>query len=377
MSLIRYVTKIHFAENVLEDAIEAELGLLGLRRPLVVSDNGALRPGVVERLMAAMPRRARPTLHEVAGGRATGEDCAAGAELFAETGADGLVAFGGAAAMSLAKAIGVCVSHPEPLARYAGGEGSGSRIRDAIPPLIAVPTAAGSCSEAVGVAMVALAGGAYGALVSPYLTPRVVICDPTLTLDLPAGPTASAGMDALTHCLETFIATAYNPPADGIALDGLRRAAAHLERAVADGSDLGARREMMAAGLNGALAGQKGLGAVHAMSHALGGVVCERLDHGAVNAVLLPFVLEFNAPAVAPRYAEIKRELGLPPGVDLPEAIVRLRERVTLPARLGEIGIGREVLARAASLAADDYANRTNPRHAGAEDYLAMLEAAL
>jgi alcohol dehydrogenase class IV len=376
MSLIRYVTKIHFAENVLEDAIEAELGLLGLRRPLIVSDNGPGRASVLDRLTAAIPRRVRATVLEIPFGRATEEDCARAAELFAATGADGLIGFGGAAAMSLAKAVGVRVTHPEPLGHYAGGEGSGSRIRDVIPPVIAVPTVAGSCSEAVGVAMLALEGGAMVALVSPFLTPRVVICDPTLTLDLDAGATASAGMDALTHCLETFIATAYNPPADGIALDGVRRAVAHLERAVADGRDLGARREMMAAGLNGALASQKGLGAVHAMSHALGGVVGGGLDHGAVNAVLLPHVLAFNAPAVAARYTEIRRELGLAARADLPEAIVRLRERVTLPARLGEMGVARDDLARAASAAAADYANRTNPRHAGAKDHLAMLEAA-
>src|SRR5690606_27621600 len=130
---------------------------------------------------------------------------------------------------------------------------------------------------------------------------------PTLTLDLTAQDVAGSGMDALTHCLETYIASAYNPPADGIARDGIRRAAAHLERAVADMADLAARREMMAAALNGALASQKGLGGVHAMSHALAGLGRGRLDHGAINAVLLPLVLEFNQPAVAHRYDEIKR----------------------------------------------------------------------
>jgi len=246
-----------------------------------------------------------------------------------------------------------------------------------LPPLIAVPTMTGSCSDVVGVAVLAMRDGPYVALVSPHLTPRVVICDPTLTLDLPAGATASAGMDTLTHCLETYVATAYNPPADGIARDGLRRAATYLESAVSDGSDLNARRELMAAALNGALASQKGLGGVHAMSHALAGASRAALDHGALNAVLLPHVLAFNAPAVASRYEAVKRELGLPPRADLSEAIMRLRERIALPARLGDMGVRPAEIARAASFAEGDHSNRTNPRRADAGDYLTIMKAAL
>lgn len=377
MSLIRYLTKIHFAENVLEDAIEAELGLLDMTRPLIVSDNCASPRGLVDRLLAALPRGAAPTLFEAASARPGEKDSARGARLFHEQAADGLIAFGGAAAMGLAKAIAVRIGHSGPLRHYTDAEGGGARIGAAVPPLIAAPCAAEACSDALGATIVALDGGGSAALASPHLTPRVLICDPTLTLDIPAGQTAAAGMDALTHCIETFISRAFNPPADGMALDGVRRIAACLERAVSDASDLDARREIMAAALNGALASQKGLGAVHAMSHALGEGGATALDHGAANGVLLPYALEFNAPAVAPRYAEIRRELGLCPRADLPEAVARLRERVGLPARLGEMGVAGRDLPRAATLAAADYANRTNPRHAGALDYLSILAAAL
>jgi 4-hydroxybutyrate dehydrogenase len=184
-------------------------------------------------------------------------------------------------------------------------------------------------------------------------------------------------MDALTHCIETFITTSYNPPADGIALDGVRRAAANLERAVCNGDDINARREMMAAALNGALAQQKGLGGVHAMSYALGGLSGYQLDHGTVNAILLPHVLEFNAPAVAHRYDELRSGMKAPRRIDLPEAVFRLRERLGLPATLGEIGLDRGALSQAADYAAYDYANRTNPRRANASDYLNMMTAAL
>ncbi len=377
MSLISYVTKIHFAENVLEDALEAELERLGLCRPLIISDNGMARRNVLDRLLAAVPRPVSATLYESGSCRATEEACSEAASLYLDCEADGLIAFGGAAAFNLTKAVALRVSHDGALRNYAGTEGGRPRILDVIPPMIAIPTIAGSCAETVGIAVVSLRDGSNVSFVSQFLTPRVVICDPTLTLDLPAGDTAATGMDALTHCLETYISAAYNPPADGIARDGLRRALAHLERAVADGSDLDARREMMAAALNGALANQKGLGGVHAMSHALSGVVSGALDHGAANAVLLPLVLEFNAPAVAGRYEDIKREFRLPAKANLPEAIIRLRERIALPARLGDIGVAGGDLPRAATLAAADYANRTNPRHADAHDYLSMLQAAL
>ncbi len=377
MSLIRYVTKIHFAENVLEDAIEAELDLLGITRPLVISDNPAARSGVIERLLASMPSGITPSLCETRAGRPTETESLRAAQIFLDTEADGLVAFGDPGAMGLAKSVGVLVSHAGRLRHYTDAEGGGARIRDVIPPLIAIPSVTTSCSEALGTSIVTLEDGEGAALVSPHLMPRVLICDPTLTLDIPSEQTAAAGMDALAHCIETFIAQAYNPPADGIAVDGLRRIAGHLERAVSDPADLVARREVMAGALNGGLASQKGLGAVHAMSHALEGVVARGLDHGAVNAVLLPHVLAFNAPAVAPRYDEIRRGLGLPARADLPAAIAGLRERVALPGRLRELGVAECHLSKAANLAAADHANRTNPRHAGVEDYHSLLAAAL
>jgi len=222
-----------------------------------------------------------------------------------------------------------------------------------------------------------LADGRKLGFLSPHLIPVVAICDPTLTLDLPAHLTAGTGMDALTHCVETYIATAYNPPADGIALDGLKRAAANLERAVEKGCDLVARREMMAAAMNGALAFQKGLGGVHAMSHALGGITGYRLHHGTLNAVLLPHVLEFNAPAVSHRYGDLKQAMGLPANADLPAEIEGLTRRIGLPVKLGDMGVDEPAIECAAPLAEKDHTNGTNPRRAGAEDYHKLMHAAL
>ncbi|MEM7044158.1 MAG: iron-containing alcohol dehydrogenase, partial [Pseudomonadota bacterium] len=276
-----------------------------------------------------------------------------------------------------AKAVGILVSHDGPLADYAAIEGGVARIKDRLPPLIAVPTTAGTGSEVGRGAVITLDDGRKLGLLSPYLIPKVAICDPTLTLDLPPLLTAATGMDALTHCIETYIATAYNPPADGIALDGLRRAAAFIERAVEKGRDLLARREMMAAAMNGALAFQKGLGGVHAMSHGLGAQSQYRLHHGMLNAVLLPPMLAFNAPAVAERYADLGRVMGLKPSADLAEAIDSLNARLGLPSRLGDMGVDKQAIERAAPLAEKDHTNGTNPRRANADDYRGLMYASL
>jgi 4-hydroxybutyrate dehydrogenase len=375
MSLISYNTRIHFADNALADALEAEIDALRIRRPLVVADDGPERPGLTDRLLAAFGPGVRPTLWTTAGGGATEAACDAVAEAFRASEADGLVGFGGRVAIALAKGAGLRATHDGPLGAFAGQRGGAARIRPIIPPIVAIPTTPDACSEISPVAIISEAGGAGVPIVSPHLLPRVALCDPSLIHDLSPERMASAAMDVLTHCIETFSATAYNPPADGIARDGLRRAFVHIERAVA-GGDTHARRELMAAALDGALASQKGLGAVHAMSHALGSVATAPLDHGAVNAVLLPHVLAFNAPAIADRLADIRADFRLRRGADLPLALERLRARLGLPASLGALGLSPDGLDRAATAASSDYFSRTNPRLADARDYLAMLTAA-
>ncbi|HSA80160.1 MAG TPA: iron-containing alcohol dehydrogenase, partial [Geminicoccaceae bacterium] len=303
MSLISYLTRIHFADGVVEEALAAELDQLGIDRPLIVTDKGVAAAGLVERVKDALPASTTPVVSEGSPTKPSETGAATLAELYRECACDGLIALGGGTIIDLAKIVALLVSHHAPLGAFAAAGGRLGLIRDVLPPVIAIPTTAGSGAEVVGGTGVALANGQTLRLSSPYLIPKVAICDPTLTVSLPRALTAGTGMDALSHCIETFVATAYNPPADGIALDGIARAALYLERAVQDGRDLTARREMMAAALNGALALQKGLGGVHAISHALGALEGYELHHGTLNAVLLPYMLEYNAPAVGDRYA--------------------------------------------------------------------------
>jgi alcohol dehydrogenase class IV len=192
--------------------------------------------------------------------------------------------------------------------------------------------------------------------------------------------TAATGMDAIAHCLETFMAPAFNPPADGIALDGLWRAWRHIERATRDGSDRVARLNMMSASMQGALAFQKGLGCVHSLSHSLGGID-PRLHHGTLNAIFLPAVIAFNSAASSMqeegKLERIAQAMGLTSGDAVGPAIRAMTAKLGLPAGLAELGVTREMFPRIVAGALKDHSHKTNPRDASPDDYLTMLDASL
>ena len=181
-------------------------------------------------------------------------------------------------------------------------------------------------------------------------------------------------MDAIAHCVETYLSPKINPPADAIALDGLRRASKYLISAVNDGTDMEARSEMMIAALEGALAFQKGLGGVHSMSHALGGLKELKLHHGTLNAVLLPPVLRFNQSHCGDKFDHLKAAMGLAADADLPAEFERLNAELGMPKNLREMGVPDEVLEDMAQFSEEDHSTATNPRPASAEDFLAMLK---
>jgi alcohol dehydrogenase class IV len=193
---------------------------------------------------------------------------------------------------------------------------------------------------------------------------------------LPPILTAATGMDALTHCIETYLSPRDNPPAEAIALDGAGRAARNLQRAVENGTDRDARREMMMAALEGGLTFQKGLGAVHSLSHALGALKSPSLHHGTLNAVLLPAVLRFNEAAAPTKYAALRHALGLAEGADLARYIETLNRSLGLPASLSTMGAPRETFDAMAKAALADHSTATNPRPASEADFRALLDAA-
>src|SRR4051794_34728773 len=310
MALISYLTTIRFGCGVLSE-IPEDLDALSIQRPLIVTDKGVIATGLVERLFAVMPTGMPRLIFDDVPSNPTEEAACAALSLYRDNTCDGVIGFGGGSPIDLAKAVAILATHPEPLAQYAAIEGGLGRITDRVAPVIAIPTTAGTGSEVGRAALITLADGRKLGLVSPHLIPRRAICDPDLTLGLPQRLTAATGMDALSHCIETFLSPRFNPPAEAIALDGAGRIMRHLERAVADGADREARSELMMGALEGGLTFQKGLGAVHALSHALGSLTEPALHHGTLNAALLPPVLRFNAGHVGDKYERLILQLHL------------------------------------------------------------------
>jgi hypothetical protein len=330
--------------------------------------------GIAQRVLDAIGEGFAVTLWDGTPANPTEDAVMVAAQAWRDAGCDGLVAVGGGSSIDLAKAVALIVTHPESLARYAAVEGGVARITAAVAPLVAIPTTAGTGSEVGRGSVIVMRDGRKLGLLSPHLLPRLALCDPELTLGLPPLLTAATGMDAVAHCIETYLAPAINPPAEAIALDGLRRAIGHLERATRDGSDRHARWEMMMAAMEGAMAFQKGLGAVHALSHPLGALPGLSLHHGTLNAVLLPAVLRFNAPVVVHKAMVLNQTLGIAPADDPASFIEGLNRRLGLPAGLAAMGVPREALPAIAQAALRDHCHLTNPRTASADDYLAMLE---
>ena len=242
--------------------------------------------------------------------------------------------------------------------------------------MIAIPTTAGTGSEVGRAALVTLKTGFKLGLISPYLIPKVAICDPLLTLGLPPGLTAATGMDAFTHCLETFVSPLNNPPAEAIAIDGLERVNRWIKVAVADGANKEARWHMMMGALQGGLTFQKGLGAVHAMSHPLGALKDVTLHHGTLNAVLLPIVYETNLDAIAPwKQDKIRLALGLTPDASVSDYIRELNAALNLPETLSAMGVKPEHLPALIKGAVKDHSNATNPKPLVEADYVRLFNA--
>lgn len=382
MARMLYVTQIDLDFGAVR-LLRAECERTGMRRPLVVTDAGVRAAGVLQPALDALG----DLPHAVYDGTPSNPTEAAvrdAVRVWREHGCDGLVAVGGGSSIDLAKGVAIAATHDGPLAHYATIEGGSVRITERVAPLIAVPTTAGTGSEVARGAIVIVDDGRKLGFHSWHLVPKAALLDPELTLALPPKLTAATGMDAIAHCIETFLAPTPIPPADGIALDGLARGWAHIERATRDGGDREARWNMMSASMQGALAFQKGLGCVHSLSHALGGAD-PRLHHGSLNAVFLPAVLRFNAEAESvrreKRMQRLAQAMGLPgcgdDGAEVAEAVRALNARLGLPSGLAGMGVTRELFGKVVAGALADHCHKTNPRLASAEDYLAMLEASM
>jgi 4-hydroxybutyrate dehydrogenase len=344
-----------------------------LSRPLTVTDKGIVAAEILHDVLARSGLPQDSKVFDQTPENPTEAAALEAVELFEAADCDSIVAVGGGSPIDLGKAVSLLASHPGPLEQYAAILG-GLRVTPNKPPVIAVPTTAGTGSEVGRAALLTLEDGRKLGFISPHMIPNVALCDPDLTLELPPYLTAATGMDAITHCIETFLSPRYNPVADAIVLDGLVRAARWLEIAVHNGGDRTARSEMMMAALQGGLTFQKGLGAVHSLSHPLGGLKSVKLHHDTLNAVLLPAVLRYNSVGTEEKYARLRATLNLPENTDLAQELADLSQRLGLPNSLSQMGVSRDCIADVAQHAVRDHSTASNPRPVTAQDFVRILE---
>lgn len=360
-------TRIWFGVAAREH-LAGEVKALGIRCPLIVSDQGIAEAGLLDDLRVPSTCVTYTGLHT----NPSEAEIVAGARLYQRSQCDGIIAVGGGSVIDAAKLIGLLVSHTDPLDRYDDAVGGGERITRSLPPTIAVPTTAGTGSEVGRAALVMLGQPARKALIrSDFLMPTVAIVDPELTVGLPPLLTAATGMDALSHCIEELFSPRYHPLINTLAAEGVRLIWRHLPRAVADGEDLEAREAMMQASIFAGLGFAKGLGPVHALSHPLASLGAH---HGMVNGILLPHVYRFNAVAAPAVDEQIRNILEADRG---DEALTALIRDCNLPDRLAEVGLLGEDIPRMASMAVAERAQETSPRALTFDDACGLYRDAL
>ena len=373
IATIRYLTTTSFGFGA-SSLLEKVLGELGIARPLVVTDPGVRAAGVADGVVDRTGDVGPFTWFDRTPPNPTEEAVLEATEVFRAAGCDGIVAIGGGSSIDLAKGVALMATHPAPLVDYAAVNGGVERITSRVVQTVAIPTTAGTGSEVGRAAMINVEGRKLD-FMSPHLFPARALCDPDLTLELPPYLTAATGMDAFTHCLETYLSPLVNPPAEAIALDGVERAGRWIETATADGQNREARWNMMMASTEGALTFQKGLGAVHAMAHPLGALDGPPLHHGTLNAVLLPAVLRFNEPAAPAKFDRLRQLIGVQG--DLGAWVAELNARLGLPAGLAAMGVPASVMPRIAADAEQDPATETNARPVTRADYEELLRASM
>ena len=377
MAIITFVNQCHIEHGAI-DMLADSLKQLGMRRPLICTDKGLVELGMADEVRRRIPNDVEATLYDGTPENPTEKAVKEALLLYRERDCDGIVALGGGSSMDLAKGVALLATHDEPLVEYNAATGGGAKIGPCAP-MIVIPTTSGTGSEVSRGAVIITEDGRKLVFGSPNMLPKIALCDPDLTLGLPARLTAATGMDAVTHLMEAVMSPVDNPPAEAIGLDGLWRAVGqgNLIRATENGGDRDARKQMMIAAAEGALAFQKGLGAVHAMSHAIGRIAELNLHHGTLNAVCLPACLRYNDEVLGERRDGLRHAMGLKAGEPLDAAIEALNAKLGLPANLSEMGVTEDMLPGLIEHALADPTTPTNARPVDAAGYEALYRDAM
>lgn len=368
LSTFSFPTTILFGAGAI-DQLPDELAKRGVRRPLLVTDAGLERSGLFDRISKLIPGA---TVYSGVAPNPTERNVLDGVARYRESKCDGIVGLGGGSPLDAAKAIRLAVTHAAPLGQYDDLLDGANRITADLPPYIAIATTSGTGSEVSRSAVITMEESHRKTVIfSPHLIPSLALSDPELTVGLPPHITSGTGMDAFTHNVEAYLSKGYHPVCDAVALAGAKLVWENLPRVMDTPGDLEARRNMMMASMMGAIAFQKGLGAVHSLAHPLSSDC--GMHHGTSNAVLLPVVLEFNRPVVAGRMADLAALMG---GGDLAERVRELNRRLGIAPRLRDWGVTEEILPKLADKAIQDGCHQLNPRPCSREDLLALYHAA-
>ena len=362
-----FPTRIHFGPGA-RLRIREDLQAQGRARPLVITDRGlAALPVFAEVLESLSPLEAAP--FSGVAGNPVASQVVAGVETFRAHDADSIVGMGGGAALDVAKAVALMAGHPGELFEYEDGLANARPVNQPVPYWVAVPTTAGTGSEVGRSAVISDDRTKVKKIIfAPQLLARAVFADPEVTLGLPKAVTAATGMDALTHCIEAYLAKAYHPICDGIALEGLRLGAGALPRCVETPGDVEARGAMMMSSMMGAIAFQKGLGVVHSCAHALSTVA--DLHHGFANGLMIEPALRFNLEAVPERFRILAQTVGLDgDGEAFLRWLADLKRRIGIPRGPAEAGVKPAEVGRLTELAFADTCHLNNPRPCTPEDF--------
>ncbi len=374
-----YPTTIRFGAGRIAELPEA-CRELGIARPLLVTDPGLAQLPMVQQAIAHNEQAGVPTgLFSDIKPNPVGKNVDDGVRAYRDGGHDGVIAYGGGSALDAGKAIAFMAGQTRPMWEFEDiGDNWKAASAGGIAPIIGVPTTAGTGSE-VGRAAVFLqeTSATKKIIFHPKMLPSIVIEDPALTVGLPPHITAGTGMDALAHCLEAYCVPAYHPMAEGIAVEGMRLVKEWLPVAVRDGSNITARAHMMVAASMGAAAFQKGLGAIHALSHPVGALY--DTHHGMTNAVVMPYVLAFNRDAIEGKLARLAAWLQLPkPSFQaVMDWVLRLRDEIGIVHTLADLGVGADRLEELAQMAALDPTAGGNPVPVGVPELRSMFVSAL
>src|SRR4029077_1372718 len=374
-----YPTSIRFGVGRIAELPDA-CGQLGFKHPLLVTDPGLAKLPMIQDAIARNEAAGILTgLFADIKGNPIAKNVEDGLKVFRDGGYDGIIAFGGGSALDAAKAIALMAGQKRPMWDFEDiGDNWTRADPKGIVATIAVPTTSGTGSE-VGRASVITNEATHTKKIifHPKMLPSIVISDPALTVGLPPHVTAATGMDALAHCLEAYCAPGFHPMADGIAVEGMRLVKVSLVTAVKDGKNLAARANMMAAASMGATAFQKGLGAIHSLSHPVGAIY--DTHHGLTNAVVMPYVLEFNRAAIEEKMVRLAAWLGLPnPSFkSVMSWVIALRKEIGIPHTLKDIGVGSDRIDELSEMAAVDPTAGGNPIPAGVAEMKKMFVASI